>query len=140
MLLMFAFISSIVILAILSVCHLNVLREYSCCIKAKELNEELNKNSDVVLLNELDKKLNDSYEVYQLSNKKDEALERYISLKKIYNEDNEKVVAARLELKKAKEELNNYPLVKEYLEVYSRVRDLYLQINKILLDDFSGGE
>ena len=44
------------------------------------------------------------------------------------------------ELQKAKEELNNHPLVKEYLEVYSRVRDIYLQINNILLNDFKGGK
>ena len=106
---------------------------------AKEINEELLKNPDVLLLNELDKELNDSYEVYLLSNKKDEVLEKYISLKEIYSEDDHQVVAARLEVKKAKEELNNHLLVKRYLEVYSRVRDLYLEINKILLDDFSGG-
>ena len=107
---------------------------------ASEINEELNKSEDIKLLNELDKKLNDSFEVYTLSNKKDEALEKYISNKDLYGEDNEITIKSRKELQKAKEELNNHPLVKEYLEVYSRVRDIYLQINNILLDDFKGGK
>lgn len=107
---------------------------------ASEINEELNKSEDVKLLNELDKKLNDSFEVYTLSNKKDDALEKYISNKDLYGEDNEITIKSLRELQKAKEELNNHPLVKEYLEVYSRVRDIYLQINNILLNDFKGGK
>ena len=107
---------------------------------ASEINEELNKSQDVKLLNELDKKLDDSFEVYTLSNKKDEALERYISNKDLYGEDNEVTIESLKELQRAKEELNNHPLVKEYLAVYSRVRDIYLQINNILLDEFKGGK
>ncbi len=107
---------------------------------AYEINEELNKSEDVKRLNELDKKLNDSFEVYTLSNKKDDALEKYLSNKDLYGEDNEITINSLKELQTAKEELNNHPLVKEYLEVYSRVRDIYLQINNILLDDFKGGK
>lgn len=107
---------------------------------AKEINEELNKNEKVVLLNKLDQELNNNYEIYLLSNKKDEALQNYLSLKDIYGDENEEVKKARNALKKAKEELNNHPLVAEYLKLYSEVRDIYLEINKILLDDFKGGE
>lgn len=107
---------------------------------AYEINEELNKSEDVKRLNELDKKLNDSFEVYTLSNKKDDALEKYLSNKDLYGEDNKITINSLKELQTAKEELNNHPLVKEYLEVYSRVRDIYLQINNILLDDFKGGK
>ena len=106
---------------------------------AKEINEELNKNPDVVLLNELDKKLNDSYEVYSLSNKKDECLEKYLSNKEAFGDEDERTIQSRNELSKAKESLQNHPLVKEYLEVYSRVRNIYLEINNILLNDFKGG-
>lgn len=108
-------------------------RTYNLAI---EINEELNKNKDVLLLNEAEKKMNDSYEVYSLSNKKDEALEKYISNKEIYGADHELTVKSRNELKKAKEALQNHPLVKEYLEIYSRVRNLYLEIDNILLGDF----
>ena len=107
---------------------------------AKEINEELNKNQDVVLLNKLDKELNDSYEVYTLSNKKDEALEKYISNKDLYGEDDKRTVDSLKALQLAKEELNNHPIVKHYLEVYSRVRDLYLEINHLLLDEYKGGK
>ena len=107
---------------------------------AKEINEELNKNQDVVLLNKLDKELNDSYEVCTLSNKKDEALEKYISNKDLYGEDDKRTVDSLKALQLAKKELNNHPIVKQYLEVYSRVRDLYLEINHLLLDEYKGGK
>ena len=103
---------------------------------ANSLNEELNKDPRVIKLNELEKKLNDSYDVYLLSNKKDEALENYERLKDIYPEDNEQVKDALLKLKDAKEKLNNFPLVKEYLAQYSLVRDLYLEIDNILFSEF----
>ena len=106
---------------------------------AKDINSELNNNPDVILLNKLEKELNDSYEVYTLSNKKDEALEKYLSNKEALGEDSEITKQSLKELSLAKEALNNHPLVKEYLSVYSRVRDLYLEINNILLDDFRKG-
>lgn len=110
---------------------------YNLC---KSINEELNNDDRIILLNKLDKELNDSYEVYKLANKKDECLEKYISLKDLYGEDNKEVREALKELSAAKEALNNHPLVKEYLKVYSEVRDVYIQINNILLDDYKGGE
>jgi len=103
---------------------------------AVNINEELNKNEDVLLLNEIEKKMNDSYEVYSLSNKKDEALEKYVSNKELYGEDHDITINSRNVLKKAKEDLQNHPLVKEYLEVYSRVRNLYLEIDDILLGEY----
>lgn len=106
---------------------------------AKDINEELNNNPDVILLNKLEKELNESYEVYTLSNKKDEALEKYLSNKEALGENSEITNESMKELSKAKEELNNHPLVKEYLSVYSRVRDLYLKINNILLSDYRKG-
>ncbi len=107
---------------------------------ANRLNEELNNNPDVILLNELDKKLNDSFEVYTLSNRKDEALERYLSNKEMYGEESELTIASLKELSKIKKELNTNPLVKEYLKQYSIVRDLYMQINDIILSDFKGNK
>ena len=107
---------------------------------ANSLNEELNKDPRVIRLNELEKELNDSYDVYLLSNKKDEALENYERLKEAYSEDHELVKEALLKLKDAKEKLNNFPLVKEYLAQYSLVRDLYLEIDDILFSDFKKGK
>ena len=105
---------------------------------AKEINDELNNNPLVIRLNELEKELNDSYEIYLLSNKKDEALEKYLSNKDLYGDNHKLTIEAQKVLMAAKKELQLNPLVKEYLEVYSKVRDMYLEINHILLDDFKG--
>ena len=102
---------------------------------ASEIHDSLNNHPLVISLNELESRLNDSYEVYQLSNKKNETLEVYLNNKKIYGEDNEITKKSLINLKEAKEKLNNHPLVKEYLKIYSQVRDLYLQINDIVLGD-----
>lgn len=107
---------------------------------ASQLNDELNNDPRVIKLNELEKKLNDSFEVYTLSNKKDEALEEYNRLKEIYSDDNELTKKALLNAKEAKEKLNNFPLVKEYLAQYAIVRDLYLEIDNILFSDFRKGK
>ena len=107
---------------------------------ANSLNEELNKDPRVIRLNELEKELNDSYDVYLLSNKKDEALDNYERLKESCSKDHELVKEALLKLKDAKEKLNNFPLVKEYLAQYSLVRDLYLEIDDILFSDFKKGK
>ena len=107
---------------------------------ASQLNIELNNDPRVIKLNELEKKLNDSFEVYTLSNKKDEALEEYNRLKEIYSDDNELTKKALLNAKESKEKLNNFPLVKEYLAQYAIVRDLYLEIDNILFSDFRKGK
>lgn len=100
------------------------------------LNEELRKNPKVIELEKLDKALNDSFEVYTLSNKKDLALEQYINNKDLYGENDPLTIKALEELRKAKEELNTFPLVVSYLKVYSEVRDLYNNINDIIINPY----
>ena len=107
---------------------------------ASELNDELRKDPRVIQLEELDKQLNDSFEVYNLSKQKDIALEEYVSNKDLYGEKHEITLNSLKKLQDAKVKLNTHPLVERYLKVYSEVRDLYLQINNILLDDFKGGK
>lgn len=97
------------------------------------LNEEINNNPKVKRLEELDKAISDSFDVYELSKKKDELLEIYINNKEIYGEDNELTISSLKNLKDAKEKLQNYPLVKEYLSTYSEVRDIYMKVNEIVL-------
>ena len=106
---------------------------------ASRLNEELRNDPRVIKLNELENKLNDSYEVYLLSREKDDALENYTRLKEICSEDSEEVVKALKVAKAAKEKLGNFPLVKEYLAQYALVRDLYLEIDNILFSDLKKG-
>ena len=106
---------------------------------AESLANSLSDEPDVVLLNTLEKELNDSFEVYTLSNKKDECLEKYTMLKDSLGEEHIETINALKELKVSKENLNNHPLVKHYLEVYSRVRNLYLEIDNILFSNFKRG-
>ena len=106
---------------------------------AISLSDSLENEPDVILLNKLEKQMNDSFEVYQLSQKKDECLETYARLKEVYKDDHPEVKKALKELKLAKENLNNHPLVKQYLEIYSRVRNLYMEIDQILFSDYRRG-
>ena len=100
------------------------------------LNESLVNNPKVKELNKLEEELNNSYEVYLLSQKKDEALELYSKLKEIYPDDNAEVKAVLIRLKEAKEALNNHPLVKSYLSIYNEVKYLYMEIDDILFSEF----
>ena len=105
---------------------------------ANRLNNSLLNNPKVKELAKLEEELNNSYEVYQLSQKKDEALELYSKLKEIYPDDHLEVKAALLRLKEAKEALNNHPLVKSYLSIYNEVKYLYMEVDDILFSEFKG--
>ena len=100
------------------------------------LNESLTNNPKVQELNKLEEELNNSYEVYLLSQKKDEALELYSKLKNVYPDDNIEVKEALKRLKEAKEKLNNHPLVKSYLSIYNEVKYLYMEVDNILFSEF----
>ncbi len=102
------------------------------------LNQSLVNNPKVKQLNKLEEELDNSYEVYLLSQKKDEALELYTKLKEVYKDDNEEVKASLIKLKEAKENLSNHPLVKSYLSIYNEVRDLYMEVDDILFSEFKG--
>ena len=102
------------------------------------LNESLVNNPKVKELNRLEEELNNSYEVYLLSQKKDEALELYSKLKDVYPDDNIEVKVALNKLKEAKENLDNHPLVKSYLSIYNEVKYLYMEVDDILFSEFKG--
>ena len=101
-----------------------------------ELKDLLTNDPRIIRLNELEKKLNESFEVYQLSQRKDECLETYTKLKEVYPDEHEDVVNALKNLVEAKKVLNSHPLVKEYLSIYNDVRDLYMEIDNVLFSDF----
>ena len=102
---------------------------------AQEVHDSLVNHPLVASLDKLEKELNDNFEVYELSKKKDEALEVYINNKEAYGEDSEITKKSQIELKEAKEKLNNHQLVAEYLKIYSQVRDLYMEINDIVIGE-----
>ena len=88
---------------------------------SKKLNLSLLNDQRVKNLAMLEEELDNSYEVYVLSQKKDEALNNYLNIKEIYPNDNEQTKDA---------------LVKKYLSIYNEVRDLYMEIDQILFSDF----
>ena len=100
-----------------------------------ELKDLLTNDSRIILLNELEKKMNDSEEVMALSYQKDVAVSEYSDALNHFLEDSEEVRNAQHNLRLKKEALDNHPLVREYLKAYSEVRDLYYELNDIL---FSG--
>lgn len=102
----------------------------------KDLKEEMDKDPRFILLNELNEKMNNDESVIRLAMKKDTLNDRYNDLLKIYKDDDEVVIKARKELLSAKEELENHPIVKEYLKAYGEVRDLLLEVNNILFGEF----
>ena len=102
------------------------------------LANSINELEIVKRLNGLEKQINDSYEVYLLTNKKDECLEQYNRLSQIYKDDSPELKQSLNQLKEAKENLNNHILMKEYLSVYSQDRDLYMEIDHILFSEYRG--
>lgn len=105
--------------------------------KASEFKEQLQSDPRVVLLDKLEKEMNDNEEVMALAFKKDMMAIKYSDTLSHFSNDSDEAKEALKELSKAKEELNNHPLVKEYLKAYGDVRDLYMEINKVLFSDFT---
>ena len=107
-------------------------RVYNLSLELKEL---INKDERFLRLNELEKELENNEEVMRLAYLKDLANSEYNDALKIYKEDDENLVKARLKLKEAKEKLDTHPLTVKYLEAYKKVRDLLLEVNDILFGD-----
>ena len=97
-----------------------------------QLKELLENDSRVLLLNEAEKKMNESDEVMSLAYKKDMALDKYNEMLKYYSDDSEEVRKARQELSSAKKNLEEHILVRDYLTKYQEVRMLYEKINNEL--------
>lgn len=106
-------------------------------LKASKLKESLNKDSRVIKLNELEKKMNDDKEVIVLAYKKDMAAVKYSDTLNHFSEESDEAKAALKELHEAKLNLDNHPLVKEYLKAYKEVRELYDEINRVLFANFN---
>ncbi|HOZ02513.1 MAG TPA: YlbF family regulator [Bacilli bacterium] len=95
------------------------------------LKEALANDPRIILLNELEKKMNNDDSVMALAYQKDIASSRYGDMLTIYsNEEVDEVKNARDELIKAKSLLYMHPLVKEYLDAFQAVRSIYQNINK----------
>ncbi len=106
-------------------------------LKAENLKELLEKDPRIMKLNELEKKMDEDEEVMALAYKKDMAAVKYSDALNHYKKDSKEAEEALKKLHQAKLELDNHPLVKEYLRAFKQVRELYDEINEILFKSFS---
>ena len=106
-------------------------------LQAEELKKSLSNDPRVIRLNELEKKMNDDEEVMALAYKKDMAAVNYSDILNHFKDDSKEATEALKVLHQAKLDLDNHPLVQEYLKAYKEVRELYEQINEILFANFS---
>ena len=106
-------------------------------LKATELKQLLENDERIISLNESEKRMNEDEEVMVLAYKKDMAAVKYSDALNHYSENSEEAKKALSELHMAKYNLDNHPLVREYLNKYKEVRELYNQINQILFSEFN---
>ena len=102
---------------------------------AYELKDVLNDDPRIKALEELEKKMNNDEEVIALAYQKDLACSLYSDALNHFKEDSPEVKKAQKELHEKKLALDNHPLVREYLNLYKSVRELYSEINEVLFSD-----
>ena len=101
---------------------------------AYELRDLLENDERIKRLNELETKMNNDQEVITLAYQKDVAASNYSNTLNHYAEDSTEVKNAQKELYNKKLALDTHPLVREYLDAYKEVRDLYIEMNALLFD------
>jgi len=113
------------------------MMEKDIYLLASELKELLDHDERIITLNKIEEEMNNSDEVISLSYKKDCMVIKYSDCLKYADENSSICKKAHHDLYLAKEELDNHPLVRNYLDAYSKVRDLYFYINEILFGGLS---
>ena len=106
-------------------------------LKAEQLKKEISNDPRVIRLNELEKEMNESEEVMALAYEKDMAAVNYSDILNHFSNESKEAQEALKVLHQAKFDLDNHPLVKQYLKAYKEVRELYGDINEILFSNFS---
>ena len=101
------------------------------------LKSDLNNDERIILLNELENQLNSNEEVMALSYAKDVAADKYNEMVRLFKDGSEEASLALKQLSIAKANLDNHPLVREYVKAYQKVRELYNEINGILYSSFN---
>lgn len=102
---------------------------------AYELKDALKDDPRIKALEELEEKMNNDKEVISLAYQKDLACSLYSDVLNHFKEDSPEVKKAQKELYEKKLALDNHPLVREYLNLYKSVRELYSEINEVLFSD-----
>ena len=101
-----------------------------------ELKDALENSNEVKRLKEAEKNMELSEEVMALSYRFSNAQTEYNDILKIYKEDAKEAKEFQHKLYIAKKELDEHPLVKEYLSAFSEVRKIYENIEHEILGDF----
>ena len=102
---------------------------------AYELKELLENDERFILLNKIEREMENNEEVMALSYNKD-LKETYLSdALKHFKHDSPEVKHAHVELFHASEKLDSHPLVKEYYKAYKEVEKVLEEINNILFSD-----
>ena len=100
--------------------------------KCQLLKEAIEKDPRILLLNQLEKEIENNEEVMVLSYKKDVALANYEDAIKYFKDDQDKIQKAQKLLAESKYNLDIHPLVKQYNKAYLEVKLMYEEINKQL--------
>ena len=100
--------------------------------KCQLLKEAIEKDPRILLLNQLEKEIENNEEVMVLSYKKDVALANYEDTIKYFKDDQDKIQKAQKILAESKYNLDIHPLVKQYNKAYLEVKLMYEEINKQL--------
>ena len=99
-----------------------------------ELKDLLSQDERIIRLNNLEQKMKNDDEVIALAYQKDLAVSNYSDTLKHFSEDSEEAKKAQHEMYLKKLALDTHPLVRQYLNAYKEVRDLYIQMNALLFD------
>ena len=106
-------------------------------VLAFELKDLLNNDPRITSLNKSEEEMANDQEVKDLVSQKEKMTILYESALNNNGEDSKEFKEARKALHDAKLALDTHPLVKQYLNNYSIVRDLYFNINEILFSNLN---
>ena len=104
--------------------------------KVLKLKEAIEKDERIILLNQIEKEMEECDEVMKLSYKKDMACIAFNDALKHFSNDSKEVKDAQHDLYVAKLNLDNHPLIQKYNSLYKEVKKIYSLINKELFGPF----
>ena len=111
--------------------------EEKIILLSEKLKEAIGNDPRYIALNEAEKKMNEDKEVQSLAVAKEKALNEYNDILRHFDRESDTAKKYQKALYEAKKELEEHPLVKDYLVKYQQVRILYEQINSILFSDLN---
>ena len=103
---------------------------------AQQLKETLEADSRVVLLTDLDQKLNQNQHLLMLTEQYQNAQKNYQSMWESYGDESPHLLRARSELHQVKILVDTNPLVRDYLKAYGQVREIYQTIQQKVFSPF----